>query len=504
MNFSRRPVHRAAIAFSLTATLALAIVGCREPDGEDREPAAGGGSITVWTDRTELFMEHPELVVGAPAKLLVHLTALSDFSPVSGKITLRFEPLEGGEGFELAQEVPRSPGIYGPAPVFPRPGAWKLRLTIESPQVQDAIELPELRVRESDADAPPRGDEPDEGIAFLKEQQWKAPGFQTAFAELGEVASGFDAPGEVVPAAGRYAEVTAPIAGLVEAKGVADSPAPGEKVAQGEILAVLTPTLGESGSSFAAARAELRTAEQEFERAERLLAVEAIPERRVQEARIRLAAAREALSGLAGGASFSQEGKLPIRSPITGVVARRELTPGSRVDAGSLLFAVVDPSLVWLRVHVPATQASSLTPAARATFRLEGTERVYESVRTVAVGSVVDPASRTLPALFEVENPDRSIKVGAHARVFLRTGDTERGVTIPDSALLEEDGRPVAYVQAGGERFERRELTLGPREGGRVLVREGIRAGERVVTGAAYQIRLASLSTSVPAHGHEH
>jgi len=504
MNLSLRAVPQGAIAFSLGATLALAIVGCSEPDGEDREPTAGGGSITVWTDRTELFLEHPELVVGAPAKLLVHLTALSDFSPVSGQITLRFEPLEGGEGFELAQEAPRSPGIYGPAPVFPRPGPWKLRLNVESPQIQDVIEVAELRVRASDADAPPRDDEPDEGIAFLKEQQWKTPGFQTAFAELGEVASGFDAPGEVVPAAGRYAEVTAPIPGLVEAEGVGDSPAPGEEVGQGEILAVLTPTLGESGSAFAAARAELRAAEQEFERADRLLAVEAIPERRMEEARIRLAAAREALSGLTGGASLSLAGRLPIRSPIAGVVARRELTPGSRVEAGSLLFAVVDPSVLWLRVHVPATQASSLTPASQASFRLEGTERTYDSVRTIAVGSVVEPASRTLPALFEVENPDRSIKVGAHARVFLRTGDAERGVAIPDSALLEEDGRPVAYVQAGGERFERRELTLGPREGGRVLVREGIRAGERLVTGAPYQIRLASLSTNVPAHGHEH
>jgi len=47
-------------------------------------------------------------------------------------------------------------------------------------------------------------------------------------------------------------------------------------------------------------------------------------------------------------------------------------------------------------------------------------------------------------------------------------------------------------------------LKLGGRQGDRVLVLEGIKAGERVVTGAAYQVKLASLSTSVPAHGHEH
>ena len=127
-----------------------------------------------------------------------------------------------------------------------------------------------------------------------------------------------------------------------------------------------------------------------------------------------------------------------------------------------------------------------------------------DSARTVAVGSMVDPGTRTIPVLFEVENSDGAIKVGAHARVSLRTGEVEEGILIPDSAVLEEDGHAIAYVQAEGERFERRELALGPRAAARVLVRSGIEAGERVVTGAAYQVRLASLSTAVPAHGHAH
>jgi multidrug efflux pump subunit AcrA (membrane-fusion protein) len=94
--------------------------------------------------------------------------------------------------------------------------------------------------------------------------------------------------------------------------------------------------------------------------------------------------------------------------------------------------------------------------------------------------------------------------VGAAARVSVRTAQREAGVLIPASAVLDDDGRAVAYVQADGERFEKRVLALGPTNAGRVLVRSGIRAGERVVTGAAYQVRLASLSTAVPAHGHEH
>ena len=106
--------------------------------------------------------------------------------------------------------------------------------------------------------------------------------------------------------------------------------------------------------------------------------------------------------------------------------------------------------------------------------------------------------------IFAVPNPDGSIKVGASARAQVRTGERVPGVVIPASALLDEDGRPIVYVQTEGEAFEKRELALGGQEGERVLVRSGLAEGERVVTGAPYQVRLASLSTSAPAHGHEH
>jgi membrane fusion protein, heavy metal efflux system len=122
----------------------------------------------------------------------------------------------------------------------------------------------------------------------------------------------------------------------------------------------------------------------------------------------------------------------------------------------------------------------------------------------VSVGGVIDSLSRTVPVLLEVANPDGSLKVGANARVAVRTGLRESGVVIPAAAVLDEDGRPIAYVQAEGESFEKRELVVGGRDGDRVLVRSGLKAGDRVVTGAAYQVRLASLSTAVPAHGHEH
>jgi RND family efflux transporter MFP subunit len=456
----------------------------------------------VWTDSTELFMEHSALIVGAPDKFAVHLTDLTDFSPLrSGRVTMRFQPRGGGAPVVVTQDVPRAPGIYGPAPEFTQPGTYDLTLIVDSPQARDSISIPGLQVYASAEDAPRESDDGG-GISFLKEQQWKSPGFQTAFATTGTVAATFDASGTIEPAAGRFAEVSAPISGLVDAGGVGGSPAPGTRVARGQALASITSSLGEGGSAtYAEARARLREAEDEHARARRLVEAEAAPARRLHEAEIRLEAARQALAGLG---DVSETGRVAIRSPISGVVARRTITPGSRVEAGTPLFTVIDPAIVWLTVNVPAAQAPRIGRTSGASFLVDGDVQWREARAMVSIGSIIDPMSRTLPVIYQVPNAAGAVKVGAMARVRVRTGARTAGVIIPASAVLEEDGRPVAYVQVAGETFEKRLLSLGGQDGGRVLVLEGLKAGERVVTGAAYQVRLASLSTSVPAHGHEH
>lgn len=484
----------------LTTLVYAACAGGSGADTGAAEPP--GGAITLWTDSTELFMEHPALIVGQPARFAVHLTDLTDFAPLaSGKITLRFIPRDGGETFVVTQDTPRLPGIFGATATLGRPGVYDLAILVESPQARDSIAVPGLRVYASPAEVP-AGEEADGGIPFLKEQQWKSPGFATAFATEGTVMETFDAAGEVVPAAGRVADVAAPIGGLIQVDGTAGSPAPGQWVERGQLLVVLTPALGEAGSAYAQARGELREAEDEHARAARLYAVEAVSRRRLHEAQSRLQAAREALAGIAGASDST--GQLPIRAPIAGVVASRRIIPGSRVTGGDLLFSIVDPSVVWLEVHVPAARAARLSAATGATFRLEGGERIHSTRRTVAVGSVVDSLTRTLLVLYEAANPDRTIKVGATATVSVGTGRHVQGVVVPSSAILDEDGRPICYVQPSGERFEKRELTLGGNDGTHAVVLSGLRAGERVVTGAAYQVRLASLSTSVPAEGHAH
>ncbi|MFN9254683.1 MAG: 4-alpha-glucanotransferase, partial [Gemmatimonas sp.] len=448
------------ILFLAFAVVGAAACGGTKPADNDAatadEPA--GGAITLWTDSTELFMEHPALIVGAPDKFAVHLTDLTDFAPLrSGRITLTFMPRGGGAPLVVVQDTPRAPGIYGPSPTFTAAGVYDLVIRVESPQARDSIVVPGLTVYANAAAAPRDSGGAESGISFLKEQAWKTPGFRSAFATAGELAGSFEAPGVIEAAAGRFAQVSAPIAGLVDASGVANAPAPGMRVSRGQTLALLAPSLGDAGSAaYAEARARLREAEDEHARAVRLYAVEAVPQRRVHEAEIRLAAAREALAGYGGG-ELSASGRVAVRSPVAGVIADRRVTPGSRGEAGTRLFTVVDPSVVWLRVNVPAAQAANVSRTAGVEFLVEGSERVYVARRVVSLGSVIDSLSRSVPLLLEVANPDGTLKVqaGVPPDYFSETGQLW-GNPLYDWERMHADGYRwwIERMRAGLQLFD--------------------------------------------------
>ena len=119
-------------------------------------------------------------------------------------------------------------------------------------------------------------------------------------------------------------------------------------------------------------------------------------------------------------------------------------------------------------------------------------------------GRTVDAKTRTVPLVYEVPNPEGRLRIGMALNVYVETAHSADALVVPVTALVEEDGRTIAFVQVSGETFAKRDLTLGIRDGAFVQVLAGLAAGERVVTKGAYAMRLASVSATLPAHGHAH
>ena len=124
--------------------------------------------------------------------------------------------------------------------------------------------------------------------------------------------------------------------------------------------------------------------------------------------------------------------------------------------------------------------------------------------KLVSFSSVVDEKSRTVPVIFEIVNPQQRLRIGMFADVLIKTGKEENLLVVPESALIEEEGQYSVYVHVEGEAFAKRDVEIDGKDSGYVAVMKGVREGERVVRRGAYQVRLASLSTQLPAHGHEH
>lgn len=457
--------------------------------------------LTLWEDGVELFYHHSQLVAGLEGQSwAVHVTDLETFAPASeGTVRMQFLGPSGAD-FETVVTAPDRDGLFTPEPVFPVGGAYDLTVSIERSGRVHEVYVGPIIVYPTQADVPDLPTEEAVGIAFLKEQQWAIP-FATTAATRRDISSSVAATGEVIPAAGRMAAVAAPLEGIIRAAAGRGGPVPGQWVDEGDVLTVLSPASYDAG--YAQLRAREERLRREVERAERLLAAEAIPARRLREAEHDLEVVRASLEAL--GASESTNYEFALRAPISGYVNERHAVAGARAAAGDPLFTIVDARVVWIRLDVSAADAGAATRATGATFTVEGNDRVYRSSRLVSVGRVIDPTRRTLPALVEIENADQSLKVGMLARGRLLLGDAVSGVAIPTTAVREEDGLFVAYVQIGGESFERRALTLGPGDGEWTIVESGVRNGERVVTLGAYQVKLSSLNTSaISDHGHPH
>ena len=474
-----------------------------------------GITTTVWAESVEIFTEHPTMVAGeTSAPWAVHVTRLDGYRPLTeGALTLRFRRPDGA-AYVHTVEGPSEPGIFTPQPTIPETGTFRLFMIVEGAQVQDTIEVGNLTVYESASAAPTPGSESAE-ISYLKEQQWETE-FGVAEAQERSVQQSIEASGTIEPVAGQFAEVSAPVSGLTPARANLDMPAPGDRVREEQTLAILSPSGGEG--SYADLKGRVERLEREVRRAERLVEAEAVPRKRLVEARHDLSLARAALESMGGsggsashlaaassepstnGADFNYD----LKAPISGRVQERHLAPGSRVGVGTVLYTIVDPSRVWIRLRVPAEHAAAVSGVTGAVFTVEGIDTAYEASRVVSTGASIDADTRTLPVRLEAPNPSGALKIGMMADARLLLDDGKPGITIPNEAIQTEDGQPVAYVQTGGESFERRPLQLGPTDGQYTLVERGVQAGEHVVTSGAYQVYLASLNTSQIGHGHTH
>jgi RND family efflux transporter MFP subunit len=506
---------------ALILGLVILTAGChrQEPATQKAtEPDPHPESYTNWTLKTELFAEYVPLVAGQTRRFAVHFTRLDTFKPVeTGKVEIRLQPADGS-ALSFSADGPSSPGIFG-VDVKPEvAGEYLLSVHLNSGGLNDVHELGEIEVSATTAAAVhEHGAESEEKIAFLKEQQWTLD-FATAVIEDRQLRTSIRVPAEVLPRSGGEAEVSVPFDGRLAGSNL---PVIGARVTQGQVLAsLLPPTSAPSDlSTLELARDEaslaLQLARKDRERAERLVQSGAAPAKRLDEARmfeatvearLRAADARIAQYDASSSAEGHTSGArlFALRAPISGIIVETTAAPNANVKAGETLFRIVDADAVYVSAAVPEADLPQVRNLTGAELEIPGAVQPRPLSRLVSIGRVVDPQSRTFPVIYQFDNRDRSVAIHQAIHLRLLSKPADLAPAVPESALVDDGGRPVIFIQPSGEAFVRRPVKLGVREGGYVQILEGAFPGERVVVKGAHLVRLASMSSQVPAHGHVH
>jgi multidrug efflux pump subunit AcrA (membrane-fusion protein) len=174
------------------------------------------------------------------------------------------------------------------------------------------------------------------------------------------------------------------------------------------------------------------------------------------------------------------------------------------LKGGEVLFRILDTDRVYVSAIVPEAEYRKARSLSGAEIEIPGDTRPRPAGRLVSVGKIVDAASRTFPIVYEFPNSDGRIAINQTVTIRLFLGGSRRGVMIPETALVDDGGRSVVFIQRSGEKFVRKPVDVGYRQSGMAEITSGVETGDRIVIQGAYLIRLSTLSPQIPAHGHVH
>lgn len=302
-------------------------------------------------------------------------------------------------------------------------------------------------------------------------------GIRTLIAPETEAAATLELPGRVVPDPNASGRVQASYAGRIEA-GPRGLPVHGQSVRQGEVLAWLHPRSEPfAQANQEAQRAELRAGRQLAElRLKRLEGLEGtVPRKEIEAARLEA----ESLAARERSIAASLSAREPLRAPVSGVIARSELTAGQVIDARDVLVDIVDPA----RLMVEA-QTADVTLGQR----IAGAELADVSgVKLQLAGVPRALRDGTLPLTFRAQAAKSvPLAVGQTVSVIVALKNTAKGIALPAEAVVRSPvNETVVWIKTGAERYMPQPVQVTPLDAKTVLVTRGLAADNRVVVQGA-------------------
>lgn len=181
------------------------------------------------------------------------------------------------------------------------------------------------------------------------------------------------------------------------------------------------------------------------------------------------------------------ERTLTIRAPASGVIVKKDVVPGMKVEAGGMPYEIVDLSSLWVLADVYETELQRVKIGAPGSLTLKAIDGKQYQGRVEFIDPYLDPKTRTAKVRLVFANPGGAIKPEMFGEVVLKT-PPHKALLVPTDAVINSGTQSVVFLSLGDGKFQPREIRLGLTDGSQVEVKEGLSPGDHVVTRANFLV----------------
>lgn len=340
------------------------------------------------------------------------------------------------------------------------------------------------------------------GEVVFKKQDAEAIGLQTQTVQPGVFSEVIKTSGQIQSAQGSETVLVATVPGVVT---LGDTRfVDGTAVRKGQpVLSLASNTLSDGDVAIRIKNA-YQTAKREFERMEQLIGDKIVSQKDYEQARLTYENAKVAYDAIQGKQSVRG---VAVTAPMNGFLKNILVKEGDYVTVGQPLATISQNNRLLLRADVSEKNYARLPMIRSAHFKTPYDDKVYKldelGGRLLSYGKSSGNNSFYIPVLFEFDNKGAVI-AGSYVEVYLLGKPMEQVLSVPTSALVEEQGLYCVYLRLDEDCYKKQYVTLGADNGEAVQILSGLKTGDEVVTKGAYQIKLASASNAIPAHTHHH
>ena len=357
---------------------------------------------------------------------------------------------------------------------------------------------------ETEQHAGEAGDDHDHGDEIiLTPEKARAAGVKVETIMPGTFHGVIHTSGKVLSASCDETTVVATISGRVSYKNHVSE---GLKVAGGTALFSITSAGMQvaDGDPVQRARIDYERAERDYTRTRLLIKDKIISEKDLAVAKAEYEAAKLTYTSVQKTRSA---GGVVVTAPRGGYVKQCLVAGGDYVEAGQPLAVITQNKHLYLRAEIPEREFKELNKIRCAKFRTSYSDRLYDITdmggHIQSYGRSAEVNNSYIPVVFEFNNTGDVVQ-GSYAEIYLITQERENVLTLPLTALTEEQGVHYIYIQVDKEGYRKQEVILGESDGERVEILSGLKKGDKVVTKGAIQVKLASAANAIPAHTHNH